>query len=141
MAEKAAEAAALEAFQEAMMQGVDSQVEYGSGIFQTWTQEGTMDMYTSQLRVESDEMNLMQSLHLDNMESNQVEVLQGLLGFQQNNHTTDDATAQQLLLLLEQQQHQQHNASMSIGGEGFHASRPEKHYLTIAQNGEFFFLA
>lgn len=139
MAEAAAHAAALKAFQDAMRQGDNGYNQHESCV--SLIGDSSSLMMSGDLRAEqfaADEMRLMQSLHLNTLDHPRVDVLQGLMGLAPVDQPSDDTTAHELLRLLEQQQQQQwhqENASMHASHETLHR-RPERHYLTIAQNGK-----
>jgi hypothetical protein len=79
----------------------------------------------------ADNMRLMESLHATDP-GGQALLLQGLMGMPQNSE--DDNTNQLLQLLAQQEQHQQQE--FAAAAEAVAMMRPEKHYITISQNGK-----
>ena len=154
MAEAAAHAAAMQAFQDAMRQGVDDSLQHDKHSYNIGTgsngivsmlhgSDGHSEMF------DSEEMRLMASLDLNNLDNSQANMLNGWMGFQQATsvQTTDDSTANELLRLIEQQQQQQleqehllHEISQHNALHEAQTKRPQKHYFTIAQNGEYLFI-
>lgn len=142
MAEAAAQAAALKAFQDAMQQAEGNGYnnagynEMTESNFWMYGSSGTNE--TQRSYIEEDERRLMESIQQGNLD---MEMFNSGVRSQ-----PDDASAHELLRLLEQQQQQerfeQHElqqqqmmSDTSHREESF-LSRPDKHYLTIAQNGK-----
>jgi hypothetical protein len=80
-----------------------------------------------------DNMRLMESLHATDP-GGQALLLQDLMGMSMQGNLDDDNTHHLLQLLAKQEQHQQEQ--FSAAAEAVLDMRPEKHYLTISQNGE-----
>jgi hypothetical protein len=146
MTEAAAHAAAMQAFRDAMMQTDDnSRVEYNSDYENS---AGNSMMYESNggnsSTTQSDFYNSeeLRAIHTSQgFDSTQVELLNELMEYQQQSagmSSPDDATAHELLQLLERQQQEQilrEEAAMRAEHDARNR-RPEKHYLTIANNGK-----
>jgi hypothetical protein len=145
MSEAAAHAAAMQAFQDAMRQADDNNhgdyiYEYDSSVANSMMVEtnggsaGHLDFYNSE------EIYGMVSTQAG-FDSSQVELLNELMEYQQQSsgmHSADDTTAHELLHFLEQQQHEQiaRERSVMMSEREARNRRPEKHYLTIANNGK-----
>jgi hypothetical protein len=78
-----------------------------------------------------DNVRLMESLHATDP-GGQALLLQDLMGMPQN--PEDENTNQLLQLLAQQEQHQQQQ--FAAAAEAVLIMRPEKHYITISQNGK-----
>jgi hypothetical protein len=139
MAEAAAQAAALKAFQDAMQQAEGN--GYNAGTYEMtdssfWMYGSSGTNETQRSYIEEDERRLMESLQQGNLDMEM---------FQSGCQPPDEATAGELLRLLEQQQQeehfQQHENQKQLMFSTSHQddtflNRPDKHYLTIAQNGK-----
>jgi hypothetical protein len=144
MAEEAAHAAALQAFQDAMRQGGGGNGIHDPGLDQTGSSTGPrIGGHTGRDEIfASDDSRSTQFMqNSTTLEDPQVDMLQRWIGLSPTDRPSDNATAQELLRLLEQQQQQQQqlmqqeHASMLAAQEVLRR-RPEIHYLTIAHNGK-----
>jgi hypothetical protein len=119
----AAQAAAEAALQEALANEGSQQASY------PYSDEG---LYSDQAMYGGgDNMRLMESLNATDP-NGQAMLLQDLMGMPQN--PEDDNTNQLLQLLAQQEQHQQQQ--FAAAAEAALVMRPEKHYITISQNGK-----
>jgi hypothetical protein len=119
----AAQAAAEAALQEALANEGSQQASY------SYSNEALYD--NSGMYGGADNMRLMESLHATDP-GGQALLLQDLMGMPQNSE--DDNTNQLLRLLAQQEQHQQQQ--FAAAAEAVAMMRPEKHYITISQNGK-----
>jgi hypothetical protein len=130
MAEAAAQAAALKAFQDAIQQSERGN-GYNAGACDmsenNFWMYGSSEINQAQRYIEADEQRL-----IDCFQQGKLDVEM----FHANDNPPDDATAYQLLRLLEQQQQQEQMQQLELQQRQSFRSRPEKHYLTIAQNGK-----
>jgi hypothetical protein len=147
MAEAEAHAAALKAFQDAMGHTDEGQNQYASSSYPTYHAaaaiygvEKTDKRYSSGSFIEADEMRLMESLQLSRFDSEHSDLFQGLIGFDPSQPPSDDNAAHELLRMLEQQQLRQEYMASTATVEEPNPRRPERHFLTIAQNGTFSYL-
>jgi hypothetical protein len=121
----AAQAAAEAALQEALANEGSQQATY------SYPDEG---LYSNQAMYGgADNMRLMESLHGTDP-GGQALLLQDLMGMPQTQNSEDDNTHQLLQLLAQQEQHQQQQ--FAAAAEAVLIMRPEKHYITISQNGK-----
>jgi hypothetical protein len=125
-AEEAAQAAALLAFQ--MQQNLQHQQQLLHSDRQNEICLRPGSELDSPLMNHSEGM-LMDQLLDHGSQEQQSMILQELMA-----RNTDPVTAQQLLQILEQHKHQQ--SISCVRTEQTHQKRPEKHYLTISQDGK-----
>jgi hypothetical protein len=151
MTEAAAHAAAMQAFRSAMQQEDDNnRAEYNSeheineGHSMMLEMNGGNSSTTHSDFYNSQQLHGFHSSQAFGFDASQVELLNELMEYQQQSariQSPDDATAHELLQLLERQQQEQivrEEASIRAQRESRNR-RPEKHYLTIANNGKGLF--
>jgi hypothetical protein len=122
----AAQAAAEAALQEALANEGSQQASYSYSDEALYSNPA---MYGG-----ADSMRLMESLQATDP-GGQALLLQDLMGMPQNQIPSEDENTNQLLqLLAQQEQHQQQQ--FAAAAEAVVMMRPEKHYITISQNGK-----
>ena len=126
MAMAAAQAVAEAALREARAR---EQANGGSN----YPQEGQTNRDTGNGSMLGGETRFLESLTAANARGQQDNLIQELLGLPMNEN---EGTANQLLQLLAQQQQGQQN-QFSGAPEPMFNTRPNEHYLTIAQNGMY----
>jgi hypothetical protein len=152
-AEAAAQAAALKAYEEAIRNGGDGQrhVEVSQN------GEGTLGSFGAAVGVQDEDpfvggvtmaanggdarliesLHMVQQHHQQELEQQQQDIasLQDLMGLSSVT-SNPDAAAQQILRLLEQQRREQELAARAAAEKALQM-RPEKHYLTISEDGTY----
>ena len=144
MAEEAAQAAAMQAYEEALRA---AQQDYGQsndaaatgGLAPAAAIEAAAGFDPALLMEGGGGMEMVEPLHLNHLEGQpqqgqqQVDMLQELMGIPGTN-LDENATAHQLMQVIEHQRQQQ-QATLAAAEEALQM-RPEKHYLTISQDGK-----